>query len=522
MTFTYRWGQRPLAGFSIKRGLGRGGFGEVYFAVSDGGKEVALKLIRGHNDTELRGIANCLNLKHPNLVHLYDLRTGTTGDHWLVMEYIQGEPLSTQLLRHPKGLAESQAREWFLQAARAVAYLHDHAVVHRDIKPANLFVEDGAVKLGDYGLSKSVGHSQHMQSSNVGTIHYMAPEVASGHYSKQIDIYACGVMLFEMLTGDVPFKGESWGEIAIKHQTDLPNLSKVPTAYVPILERALNKKAEKRFANMDEMIQAVEKFGQPASVTPIRTKSAPVQEPTIVTSVARPPIAGKTPRVEIPTGGRFRELSVSLFLAPLVAVPITAIWAIFTGSVNWHVLGALFLTMTAIAWSAMLASKPWEGREASRPRRLTLAAFGAGVGLLAFWFDGWMVPEVWMRDEALPAGLDSFWGGILKGEQAAVQMLTGYLVFFTLALMVPRWWLSVERRRSERFTLYPLFATGLWALILLHFWRDANVAKLPDPPGYLVLALAGAAAIVQLVSPWTPAPSRVPRFRRRLSESVAA
>src|SRR5690242_2924461 len=81
MKFTYGSGQRPLDGYVLKRGIGRGGFGEVYFAVSDGGKEVALKLLRGggNNDIELRGVAQCLNLKHPNLVALYDLKTDAQG-----------------------------------------------------------------------------------------------------------------------------------------------------------------------------------------------------------------------------------------------------------------------------------------------------------------------------------------------------------------------------------------------------------------------------------------------------------
>src|SRR5258708_419447 len=84
-------GQRVLDGYTIKRGIGKGGFGEVYYALSDGGKEVALKLVRGHNlDTELRGMAQCMNLKHPNLLALYDLRADTQGDHWVVMEYISG------------------------------------------------------------------------------------------------------------------------------------------------------------------------------------------------------------------------------------------------------------------------------------------------------------------------------------------------------------------------------------------------------------------------------------------------
>ena len=93
MKFTYRSGQRPLDGYTIKRGVGQGGFGEVYFAVSDGGKEVALKLLKGHSDVELRGVANCLNMKHPNLVHVYDLKEDGHGDKWLVMEYVFGESL---------------------------------------------------------------------------------------------------------------------------------------------------------------------------------------------------------------------------------------------------------------------------------------------------------------------------------------------------------------------------------------------------------------------------------------------
>src|SRR6267378_2554944 len=104
MKFIYNSGQRPLDGYSLKRGIGRGGFGEVYYAVSDGGKEVALKLVRGNQDVELRGMAQCLNLKHPHLVALYDMKTDAQGDHWVVMEYIAGEPLNIVLSRHPQGL----------------------------------------------------------------------------------------------------------------------------------------------------------------------------------------------------------------------------------------------------------------------------------------------------------------------------------------------------------------------------------------------------------------------------------
>src|SRR3954462_7252052 len=114
MKFTYGSGQRPLDGYTIKRGVGKGGFGEVYFALSDGGKEVALKLVRGDDDIELRGVAGCLNLKHPNLVNIYDLKKDDHGNHWVVMEYVAGETLSTILRRHPRGLPRELAREWFL------------------------------------------------------------------------------------------------------------------------------------------------------------------------------------------------------------------------------------------------------------------------------------------------------------------------------------------------------------------------------------------------------------------------
>src|SRR5689334_24600334 len=91
--FTYPSGSRPLAGYTIKRGIGRGGFGEVYYAVSDAGKEVALKLIRRNLDVELRGVTQCLNLKHPHLLSLHDVKDDDQGNCWVVMEHVAGESL---------------------------------------------------------------------------------------------------------------------------------------------------------------------------------------------------------------------------------------------------------------------------------------------------------------------------------------------------------------------------------------------------------------------------------------------
>ena len=506
MKFTYKWGDRPLDGYTLKRGLGTGGFGEVYFALSDGGKEVALKLIRGSSEIELRGIANCLNLKHPGLVHLYDLRTDSHGQRWLVMEYIQGEPLSTILQRHPRGLPIDQARRWFLQAARAVAYLHDHGVIHRDIKPANMFVDNERIKLGDYGLSKAVGPSSHGQSSNVGTIHYMAPEVAGGAYSKQIDIYACGVMLYEMLTGELPFQGETWAEVALKHQTDKPNLRKVPGDYAAIIERALNKHADRRFADMPAMIAAVEEVDRP------RERGVPKPE-----RIGRP-VPDVAPSADVPVVRKWSPLAGSLLAAPLMAVPATAVWAVMTGVVLWGQLGVLLLLMIGTSWSVLIATRLYEGAPASQGRRLLLAGCGALVGAAGFWLGGWSMPELWLKDEPLPEGLVSWWGGTLRGEAGSLDMLIGYMAFFALALWVPRWWLSAETRRRERFTLYPLFATGIWALILMGIWKNMMAVHHLTPPNYLVLAVVGSAAVVQLVAPYIPPPPVRPRARFRLGE----
>src|SRR5207237_10920445 len=135
-------------------------------------------------------MAQCLNLKHPHLVSLYDLRSDPQGDHWVVMEYIAGEPLSVVLNRHPDGLPLELAQQWFLALAKAVGYLHDHGIVHRDLKPANIFIENGIVKVGDYGLCKLISSSHRTaQTQSVGTVQYMAPVITAVNNNEQTDIY---------------------------------------------------------------------------------------------------------------------------------------------------------------------------------------------------------------------------------------------------------------------------------------------------------------------------------------------
>lgn len=298
MKFQYATGSSPLEGYTIKRGIGRGGFGEVYFATSDAGKELALKHIERNMEVELRGVKQCLNLKHPNLIDLYDIRNDDQGEAWVVMEYVAGYSLKDALDRNPSGLPHEEVDQWFRGIAAGVQYLHDHGIVHRDLKPGNIFDDGGIVKIGDYGLSKFISCSRRSgQTESVGTFHYMAPEIGKGIYGKEIDTYALGIVLYEMLTGRVPFEGESSQEIIMKHLTADPDLSQVPQPYRSIIQKAMQKDPEQRFRTVSEMVAMLEgaKAGKPIA-GPQASHLAGVAPPVRIA----PPASNPAPRPEEP------------------------------------------------------------------------------------------------------------------------------------------------------------------------------------------------------------------------------
>jgi eukaryotic-like serine/threonine-protein kinase len=519
MKFTCSSGQRPLEGYTIKRGIGRGGFGEVYYGVSDGGKEVALKLIRSNLDVERRGISQCLNFKHPNLVALYDLRTDAQGDHWVIMEYVAGETLNVVLNRHPQGLPPDLARQWFAGLAAAVGYLHDHGIVHRDLKPGNIFIENGSVKVGDYGLAKFISDSQRTaQTQSVGTVHYMAPEISTGNYNKQIDIYAAGILLYETLTGHVPFEGESAGEILMKHLTTPPDLSRLPFEFVPIVSKALSKNPAHRYRTMAEMAKDVANLATPA---PARPAPAPPQAVPVAQAVQ--PVPTALP-VVVPPRQRVLELCGSLGMAALLAAALCILWAALRRTNDVREVGSYFFLTVASCWAVLIPAKMWATRvDDSWRRRVALMSLGLFVGAGALWLEGYQLSALFTAEaqeaaEAVvepaegpgqPAAARHWTPAALWGSGSELPVAACYLSYFGLAFFLLRWWRMADRRRPHRFSLFAVLATAFWGYVLLLLWPR------PAAPTGLV-ALVMASVIVQLVSPWEqPPPSRGRRLRLR-------
>ena len=499
MRFTYNSGSRPLDGFTLKRGVGRGGFGEVYFAVSDGGKEVALKLLRGETEVELRGVELCLNLKHANLVHLYDLRTDAQGDRWVVMEYVAGEGLGAVIARHPDGLPHDLVREWFLGLARGVGYLHDHGIVHRDLKPANVFLENGIVKVGDYGLSKNMSGSRGTANTqSVGTVHYMAPEIGTGKYTRQIDVYAGGVILYEMLTGRLPFDGESAGEILMKHLTATPDLSKVPADWAVVVGKALAKDPAQRYGSMGELAAKSAECGVRSAADRaecgVRRAALKTERPAALdgSDSSTPHAARRTPH-----GRKLSELCLSMLLTVLFAALALPLWATLgqfddpTDPSGLMTLSTVFFLTVAVCWAILMPAKMWTERSGdSWTRRLVMLGLGGLVGLASLWLSArW--PEVVGGPESEASG------GWLPS--AALWTEAGSLTYYAATFFALRWWRLTDRHRSQRFAVAPVLAAGFWGLVLLplvrpHPWRGALVVVL-------------ASVIVQLVSPWEEPPT---------------
>lgn len=303
--YQYQFGDKPLEGYTIQRAVGRGGFGEVYYAVSDSGKEVALKAVQTYEQIELRGIQQCMNLKNPHLVTIFDVKYNDKGRPFVIMEYVSGPSLADLISNAPGGLGVQKTAFFLREIAKGLNYLHDCGIVHRDLKPGNIFYENGQVKIGDYGLSKAINTSRYSnQTITVGTVHYMAPEIGVGKYDRSIDIYAMGVMLYEMLTGQLPYVGASPAEVLMKHMNSTPDLSGVDETFARVIRKAMSRDPQDRYPTVQAMVEDV--FGA-ERVRQSMAEFRPQELSMIAEQVARKvhqqtPAAQPTPQQQAPQG----------------------------------------------------------------------------------------------------------------------------------------------------------------------------------------------------------------------------
>jgi hypothetical protein len=296
--YQYQHGDRPLEGFTIERAAGRGGFGEVYYAVSDGGRQVALKAVQNYEQIELRGISHCMNLKSPHLVTIFDVKYNDRNEPFVIMEYVSGPSLRDLLTESPHGLGVQKAAFFLREIAKSLSFLHECGIVHRDLKPSNIFYENGYVKVGDYGLAKAISASRHSgHTITVGTVHYMAPEIGAGSYNRSIDIYALGVLLYEMLTGDVPFMGSSPAEILMKHMTNAPEIHNIDEPFAHVVKKALAKDPADRYQTVQEMVEDL--FGS-ENIRDSVSHFSPDELSVFAERVAAKANIVETPRVERP------------------------------------------------------------------------------------------------------------------------------------------------------------------------------------------------------------------------------
>jgi eukaryotic-like serine/threonine-protein kinase len=260
-------GKRINDRYKILELIGGGGMSHVYLAEDMIlNREVAIKVLRYDftNEAELhrrfqREALAATTLDHPNIVSIYDV--GDDSDyHFIVMEYIQGKTLK-QYIQQFSPISPAKAVIIMRQLTSAIAHAHEHQIIHRDIKPQNILMdEQGTVKITDFGIATTLSATSYTKTNSViGTVHYLSPEQAKGGISShKSDIYALGIVLYELLTGELPFSGESAVSIALKHlQSETPSVravnSSIPQSLENVVIRATAKDPRHRYNSVEEM-----------------------------------------------------------------------------------------------------------------------------------------------------------------------------------------------------------------------------------------------------------------------------
>ncbi len=252
--------------YVIKRKLGSGGMADVFLAEDQElGRRVALKLLDDRHAADeqfverfRREAQSAAGLNHPSIVSIFD-RGYAEGTYYIAMEYLDGRTLKELLVRNgptPIPIAIDYAR----QILGALSFAHRNGIVHRDIKPHNIVVGgDGRLKVTDFGIARSGASQMTEAGSIVGTAQYLSPEQARGApVDPRSDLYSLGIVLYEMLTGNVPFTGDTPVEIAMKHLSQVPEPPSelrpdVPHALDAVVMRALAKDPDQRYGSAEEM-----------------------------------------------------------------------------------------------------------------------------------------------------------------------------------------------------------------------------------------------------------------------------
>ena len=260
-------GQKINDRSEIIKTIGEGGMANVYLAndtILD--RKVAIKVLRGDlsNDEKFirrfqREALSVSNLSHPNIVEVYDVGE-EDGQYYIVMEYIEGKTLK-QLLKKRETLTLPEVIDIMLQLTDGLAHAHESYIIHRDIKPQNIMILDnGLVKITDFGIAMALNATQLTQTNSVmGSVHYLPPEQANGKSATvKSDIYSLGILMYELITGSVPFKGDNAVEIALKHMKEkIPSIRKqnptIPQSVENIVIKATAKNPRNRYDSVKEM-----------------------------------------------------------------------------------------------------------------------------------------------------------------------------------------------------------------------------------------------------------------------------
>src|ERR671925_1898826 len=291
--------------YRIVRRLGAGGMANVYLAEDQTlGRRVAIKILndRHANDDQFverfrREAKNAASLSHPNIVSIYD-RGEAEGTYYIAMEYLDGRSLKELIVRRgpaPIHIAVDYAR----QVLAAIRFAHRHGIVHRDIKPHNVLVDgEGRLKVTDFGIARAGASQMTEAGSIIGTAQYLSPEQAKGApVDQRSDLYSLGVVLYELLTGSLPFSGDTPVEIAMKHLSAVPEPPSKRRAGIPrdldfVVLRALAKDPSERYQSAEELDSDLRRISRGVAISPATEEAATAiisrPPPTAVTEIKPP------------------------------------------------------------------------------------------------------------------------------------------------------------------------------------------------------------------------------------------